>query len=366
MNQQTKESDTIAAHLILDDFPLNATYWRRAQQAAMGYDVPCYPGCGYSKDWPRQRAAPFVSLDHMRQCADLVEEFGVRGEFSLVPCPAGMGRLDQSVRLLEDAELAGMLELIRQRLVPRFDICPTILTHTMAMDPVTGGLLPHAESAWVAHLAARKDPTELLAYLRLAWTVLSNAGLQSTGLIVGGMNDPSGIGKEGLFSNGCHLESLGRAMFTIMREFKQTNKSAFILSGSPIRNPLSERYLAPEKCYESPDGDRLYEMHYYKTEILLDLYYGEGDALQATDKFISADLQSGLLVDHVASGKALNLCAHCGTLSCLNTGLGLKMLREILTRLRKRYGKRLQWMTALELIDWGERLAAQEFSANRK
>jgi hypothetical protein len=344
---------------------LNATYWRRAQQAAMGFKVVAYPDCGWSRDWPLQRAAPFISADHTRQFADLVEEFGVRGKFTLLPCPAGLGRLDQSVRVLPDAELAALLEIVRSRIVPRFDICPEVLTHTMAMDPATGGLLPHAESPWIAHLAARQDPTALLAYFRLAWTVLAKVGVKSTGLTVGGMNDPSGIAKEGTLPDGRHREAIGKALFTIMREFKQTNRNAFIFCGN---NPDSERSaprFTPNKCYESPEGERLYNLLIFPREVLLNLYYGTGDVLQEAEPLISADLARGELVEHVESGKTLVFHAHCSTLSSLNTGLGLKLLREILTRLHKRYGKRLQWMTPLELIAWGESTAAAEAAQNK-
>lgn len=352
----------IPACLIIDDFPLNASYWRRAQQAAMGFPVVAYPGCGWSRDWPRQRAAPFISVDHTRQFADLVEEFGVRGKFTVLPCPGGLGRVDQSVRLLEDAELAGLLELVRNRIVPRFEITPEVLTHTMAMDPATGGLLPHAESPWVAHLAARKDPTDLLAYFRLAWTVLANVGLRPSGLTVGGMNDPSGIGSAGLIPEGHQREGLGNALFTILREFGQTRKTAFVFAGGPIRSPISARYLAPDKCYEAPTGERLYDLRIFPPDVLLNLYYGEGDVLEEAEKIISADLTRGAMVEHVESGKALVFHTHCSTLSSLNTGLGLRLLREILTRLRSRYGTQLQWMTPTELIQWGAGLEAAEGS----
>lgn len=343
----------IPACLILDDFPLNATYWRRAQQAAMGFPVVAYPDCGWSRDWPRQREAPFISVNHTRQFADLVEEFGVRGKFTVLPCPGGLGRVDQSVRGLADEALSGLLDIVRQRIVPAFEISPEVLTHTMALVPASGALLPHAESAWISHLAARSDLTELFDYLRHGWAVLSGAGLRATGLTVGGMNDPSGIGKMGLLADGCHREAIGKALFAVLRAFGQTNRNSFIFAGAPIRNPVSLRCLAPEKCYESAAGERLYDLHIFPTDILLSLYYGEGDVQKETEPFISADLSQGALVEHVESGKALVFHTHCSTLSSLNTGLGLHMLREILARLRDRYGKRLTWMTPTELIGWG-------------
>jgi hypothetical protein len=349
----SQTAETIPACLIIDDFPLNATYWRRAQQAAMGFHVGAYPDCGWSRDWPRQRAAPFISVDHTRQFADLAEEFGVRGKFTVLPCPGGLGRVDQSVRGLEDAALSGLLDIVRQRIVPSFEISPEILTHTMAQVPASGALLPHAESAWVSHLAARSDLTELIAYLRHGWAVLSAVGIHPTGLTVGGMNDPSGIGKDGLLSEGQHREAVGKAMFAVMREFGQSNRQAFMFTGAPARDLNSVRFLMPEACYESSAGERLYELHCFPQDMLLGLYYGEGDVQKETEPFISADLSQGSLVEHVESGKALVFHTHCSTLSSLNTGLGLQMLREILVRLRDRYGSRLQWMTPAELIACG-------------
>jgi hypothetical protein len=347
------KTEIIPACLIIDDFPLNAAYWRRAQQAAMGFQVVAYPDCGWSRDWPRQRAAPFISVDHTRQFADLAEEFGVRGKFTVLPCPGGLGRVDQSVCGLEDAALSGLLDIVRQRIVPSFEISPEILTHTMALVPATGALLPHAESAWVSHLAARSDLAELTAYLRHGWSILSDVGIHPTGLTVGGMNDPSGIGKDGLLTEGHHRDAMGQALFAVMREFGQSNRQAFIFTGAPARDLNCASSLAPEKCYDSAAGERLYELLCFPLDMLLGLYYGEGDVQQETEPFISADLSQGSLVEHVESGKALVFHTHCSTLSSLNTGLGLQMLREILMRLRNRYGKRVQWMTPTELIAWG-------------
>src|SRR6187549_1931725 len=95
------------ACLLVDDPPSNATYWARIQQLAMGY-VPADRG-GWGTNWRNLEPAAWFRPEDARSFADVIQEFGVRGKFTLLPCPAGLGRIDQSVRGYGDANLAELL-----------------------------------------------------------------------------------------------------------------------------------------------------------------------------------------------------------------------------------------------------------------
>ena len=66
------------------------------------------------------------------------------------------------------------------------------------------------------------------------------------------------------------------------------------------------------------------------------------------------DLAGGKFIEVIEAGSALTFMVHCQTTMSLNTGQGFDILREMLTRLRRRYGQQVRWMTPLELAEWGE------------
>ncbi len=69
------------------------------------------------------------------------------------------------------------------------------------------------------------------------------------------------------------------------------------------------------------------------------------------DGLVSPDLAGGEWIEHVESGAALVITVHCQTINSLNTGQGLQIVREALTRLRNRYGDRIAWRSTVELCE---------------
>jgi len=337
----------IDACLIIDDVPLNATYWTREQQTAFGYR-PKDTGI-WGENWRAQGAAPFFPVHLAHEFADFVEESDIRGKFTLLPCPAGLGRIDRSVRGYPDDELRELVALVRERLVPRFDITPEALTHSMAFDPATEGLLPHTESAWMTHLSATGKQEELRAYLRFAWTVLGNVGIQAHGITLGGMPDSSNIGSGESLLAGHHREGLAEALMAVEREFESDVSTSFMYTGSPPISEAGRTLGVPETIYTAPDGARVFELCSTFGDVLLGVFNGTGDVSAETDKLISPDLERGAFIECVEVGQILGITVHGQTLNALNTGFGFQILREAVRRLRNRYGRRLIWHTALEL-----------------
>ena len=91
MTREFNMTEPIHACFIIDDMPANATYWMRRQQEAFGYNVP---DTGWGKGWRELAPAPKFRLEDATALADLVETFGLRGKCTVLPCPAGLGRID--------------------------------------------------------------------------------------------------------------------------------------------------------------------------------------------------------------------------------------------------------------------------------
>ena len=332
--------------VIVDDVPSNPTYWWRAQQTAFGYDVPVI---GFGGPWREQAAAPVLPVEIAHGFADFAEEFDVRGKFTLLPCPAGHGRIDREVRGFARADLDAIVAVVRDRLAPRFDITPEVLTHSMALDVESGALLPHSESAWVSWLAREGRIETLMAYLRHGGTILRNVGIAAHGVTVGGMTDPSGIAAGEMVLFGFHREALCRAVLAVEREFDPATGDSFIYTGSKPVSSESAARQAPECLHTSPDGGRVFALHSMPDDPLIGLLYGGGDESTAADRLVTPDLSAGSLVDEAEAGRAVVITVHSQTLNALNTGRGLKVLREAVRRLRERYGRRLAWHTPREL-----------------
>lgn len=340
----------IHACLIVDDTPASPAYWVRLQQTAFGYTPTTNTFWG--KNWPALAPAGLWRPSDARAFADLIDEFNIRGKCSLLACPSGLGRIDQSVRGYTDAELKELLAIMRDRIQPRMDITPEVVTHSMALDLDSGALLPHAESAWVTHLAATRQMDRLKEYLRFAFTILRNVGIAAHGLCVGGMSDPSNIGKGESLLTGHHREALSEALLSVEREFDPKRTFSFMYTGSLPLTEQGRSVRAPETIYRSPDNGRVFEVFSHGEDPLLPMLYGDREALAAaTDAMISPDLERGELVAEAEAGRAVVFTIHSQTLISLNTGLGQSCLREAMKRFHQRYGKRIVWLKTSELCE---------------
>lgn len=340
---------TIPACLILDDFPINGSYWAREQQTAFGF-APNLGG-DFGRDWQNQARAAWCPPQTLLRFADLCDELDVRGKFTVLPCPAGLGRIDQTVRACPPDYIPRILDIVRQRIAPRFDITPEVLTHSMAYDPDTGGMLPHTESAYVSHLADTGQIQQLTAYLHHAWTILNNVGLKPAGLTIGGIPDKSGIANDKMLYDGHNRDVLAKALMHVLRQFIPDATTSFIYAyGKPTREPYNTSLL-PEPVWAGDHRQRVYELISPINEPLVALMHGDGDIEAETNKLITPDLASGTFIDHAEAGQPIVMTIHAQTITSLNTEHGLQLLTTALRRLKQRYNHRIQWMTPLQLCN---------------
>jgi hypothetical protein len=59
-----------------------------------------------------------------REFAEWCIAHEVRGKFSVVPCPAGLGRVDEQLPLFTRAQHESWLKMCRETIMPSFDITP--------------------------------------------------------------------------------------------------------------------------------------------------------------------------------------------------------------------------------------------------
>ena len=125
-----------------------------------------------------------------REFAEWCLASGVRGKFSVVPCPAALGRIDEGLPLFSKAQQDEWLAMCREVIVPAFDITPEMLTHTFVLDPKT--LQPLPSRIWEQYdwAALPEDQEELVTeYIAQACRILVAVGLTPQGV-----TSPGGFG----------------------------------------------------------------------------------------------------------------------------------------------------------------------------
>jgi hypothetical protein len=126
-------------------------------------------------DPPHERLIP---LEFFQSFARWAHDAGIRGDFSVLPYPAGLGRIDDKLEGCSEAELRGWIETAQEWMTPGFDIHPEILTHTLALDLDTLQMRDISEHNWMDV----QDEETLTRYFTFSMEILKNAELPNNGL----------------------------------------------------------------------------------------------------------------------------------------------------------------------------------------
>ena len=117
---------------------------------------------------------PNEFLDHF---CDVVEAHGIAGKFSIIPVPAGRGDILSGIEGHDPAITREWLDTVKRRLSDRFDFCPEMLTHNLAVNLDVGGYFDEGES-W----SQQQDRNTLTPYIMKAMEYLKAAGFDATGV----------------------------------------------------------------------------------------------------------------------------------------------------------------------------------------
>ncbi len=306
----------VPACLIVDDPApcINPFYYFRLQVDREGWE----------------RHEPGIPADFLAQFADVCEARGIRGKFSVLPYPAGLGSILAGWDGCNRAELTGWLDLARSRIAPRFDITPEILTHTLALDLRTETLLPQSEHDWLAE----RSREELQEYFGAALSILKAAGFMPTGIT------------QPCYFNGSRADYAAATLDAIRA-----------IGGPPVTYYFIDGYFGPPPI---PDPE----------VVLLDRERGEAvvsiiapcndyfwptqrvtsqRAHAVVDELLTADGRGGRLAELADAGAWLILVCHWQTLYSDGSREGLAALDETARRLERHHGARLLWMTISEI-----------------
>ncbi|HEY8287253.1 MAG TPA: hypothetical protein VIJ28_22930 [Chloroflexota bacterium] len=277
-----------------------------------------------------------TSRELVDRFADLVEATRIRGKFSVIPYPFGLGRVDRTVRGVSHADVAYFLDVTRERIAPWLDITPEALTHWNALDLATGQLLPFWEHVW----SRDQDRKTLLPYLSLGLEILDQVDLPCAGV-----TSPWDFGNQG--ENEYAEAILGAQQAVHMRSLswyflQADSQSAHVPPRLTIHRPeAGEAVVSIVACDRYDFGMGLWS----------------GQAADP-DMLIDAEGQGGRLAEVLRAGGPAVFHTHWQTMFAQGTLSGLPALAEVIRRIEEYFGDRVAWTGCNDLAHYAAAAAS--------
>jgi hypothetical protein len=287
----------------------------------------------YKQDWrklPREIPDSFV-----REFGEWCHENGVKGKYSIVPYPACTGWVNRFIPGWTKRELEDSLNLVREVIVPNWDIHPEMVSHTRVIDIKTGKPFPFPTPEYMENWewSQTKSADELAAYQAYALSILKEAGLPCEGLTT-----PGGYG--GRNQNNLALGTLDAVRDVYGAEIPHFFRDLFTekdKSVAPLVLHPSGLNGSDPKCVVSIIG-------------CTGDWFGDWDGLNpgSADKYITEDLLSGRMVEVIGSGEPAIMVCHWPGVYFNGEQVGFNILKQVKKRLDQKYDN-LIWMKLSEI-----------------
>ena len=273
---------------------------------------------------------PCIPLSFLQQFIAVCQARRIRGKFSVLPYPAGLGSILEGWEGCDRHELDRWLDLVRTYVAPRFNITPEKLTHTLALDVGTGRLLDQPEHD---RLAGRTC-AELTQYFGAAIEILRRAGFA-----------PSGITQPCYF-NGSRAD-YALATLDAIRQAGGPPVTFYFIDGYFEEPPIPPPEVV---LLDRERGEAVVSIVDYCHDYFWPTQRPESRrAAEVADQFITLDGRAGRLAELAASDAWLVFVCHWQSLYSDGSRQGLVALDEVAARLSRVHGQRLTWMTNGEI-----------------
>jgi hypothetical protein len=271
-----------------------------------------------------------------REFAEFCLEHGVKGKFSVVPCPAALGRIDQGLDIFSKAQQESWLKMCRELIVPNYDITPEMITHTVVVDLET--LQPVDPNLW-EQWGWDKLPTDqeelVTDYIALACQILDNVGLT-----------PEGVTSPGGFGN--PLEFYAKCAEAAVRRVTG-NKTPYVFKRMTSQTPIDIPVWYPDREAGTAMGEIIACAGDWTGS-----WTGYGEV--SVDKYITADLEGGRMPAAInADGPAVMLSHWQGFYGMHDDDRrGFNTFKTVVKRLKERdlHGERTRWRKCSEITNY--------------
>ena len=330
--------------LIVDDScpVINLTYyWIQQRHAWKARHQPGVPPDRWEGNAAQlKKIPPTIPADFAAEWAEWCWENGVKGKFSLIPYPAGMGRVDEGFPNFSTLEYQAWLRVYRELIWPSFDLTPEMLTHTAVVDLETFTLTEAWEQVeWV-------DPPvddRLTDYIITAMEMLDNVGIPCEGV-----TSPGAFGKR-------QEAAYAKAVLTASQHVNN-NPRPFFLAPLASQNLLYKSlWLKHDELPDVPIWYAEKENGIAIASIVAcagDWFGGwTGYDLGDADRFITEDLQGGRLPPILEKELPCVLVGHWPEFYFNGEKLGFDILKTVKARLDDYDpdGTKTLWMKTSEI-----------------
>jgi hypothetical protein len=286
----------------------------------------------YKQDWkklPREIPDSFV-----RKFGQWCHEHGVKGKYTIVPYPACVGWMDRCLPGWSQKELDDSLKLVRELMLPDWDIHPEMISHTWVINIKTGRPYPERTGYYIENAGWSQDKSadELAEYMAYALRILKNVGLPCEGITT-----PGGFGSR-------NRDNLAKATLQSCRDVFNAEIPHY------FRDLFTdERSVAPLVQYASGlDGDN--------PKCVVSIigctsdWFGGWDGLNpgSVDRFITEDLKGGRLPEVIEKGEPAILVCHWPGIYFNGEEIGFNIFKEVVRRIHSKYDN-LLWMKNSEI-----------------
>ena len=282
------------------------------------------------RSWPREIPDEFVR-EFGQWCADQ----GVRGKYSIVPYPACVGWMDRELPGWSRKQLQDSLQLVRDLMIPNWDIHPEMITHTRVIDLKTGRPLEAINAGTMENSfpQEKKSVDELAAYLAYALRILKNCDLPCEGITT-----PGGFGN-------LVKSELSLAVDQAVRDVYQVDLPhyfKYVHTGDQSTEPVIENLRGVgtddvRMTVNVPAGTG-------------DWFGGwQGDTLSQPDLYANEDATSGRMVELIKRRQPAAMLCHWPGIYSNGSKEGFHAFQRIVTSLANRYGDQTLWMKLSEI-----------------
>ncbi|MEZ6130653.1 MAG: hypothetical protein R3C59_18355 [Planctomycetaceae bacterium] len=282
------------------------------------------------QQWPREIPDAFV-----REFGEWCSAHGVKGKYSIVPYPACVGWLDRELPGWSRSDLTASLNLVRDLMVPNWDIHPEMITHTRVIDLKTGRPLPEINKATMenSYPQEKKSVDELAAYLAYALRILKNCGLPC-----------EGITTPGGFGNAVKAE-LPLAVHQAVRDVFGTQLPHYF------------KYVEAGAGSTQPKLEAIRGVGTDDLRMTANVPAGTGDwfggwqgiSTVERDRYLTPDGQSGRMAELIRRREPAVMLCHWPGMYNNGTKTGFHAFQSIVRTIADVYGNETVWMKLSEL-----------------
>ena len=271
-----------------------------------------------------------------REFAEYCLEHGVKGKYSVVPCPAALGRIDHGLEIFSKQQQESWLQMCRELIVPNYDITPEMMTHTYVVDLDTlKPVDPNLWEQWGWNQLPVDQEELVVRYITTACQILDNVGLTPDGV-----TSPGGFGNPLDFYAKCAEEAVRSVT---------GNPKPYLFKRVSSDGPVETPVWYPDRDAETAMGEVIACVGDYTGS-----WTGFGEV--NVSKYITEDLQGGRLPAVIDAGDPAVLISHWQGFYGMHDEdrRGFNAFKTIVRRLEERdpNGERTRWRKCSEITTY--------------